>query len=75
MDKGKYLIRLACILIVSVVLIYGSSLYGSGRMAKDESRTRADFINIDGMSVFGELEKPPVAFLHDAHTTALAKKK
>ena len=74
MNKGKYLIRLACIFAVFTVLIYVFPLYGSGPDAKEASRTRADVITIDGMTVFGELEKPPVEFLHDAHTEALAKK-
>lgn len=35
---------------------------------------RADMIVIDGLTVFGKRDKPPVVFLHDAHTRALAEK-
>jgi hypothetical protein len=74
MNKGKHLIRLACILAVSTVSIYCTNLYGSDRILKDSSRTRADIIKIDIMNRFAPLEKPSVEFLHDAHTEALAKK-
>jgi len=74
MNKGKYLIRLACIFAAFTVFIYGTSLYGAGQIINDSSRTRADLIKIDTMTAFGRLEKPPVEFLHDAHTEALAKK-
>ncbi len=75
MNKGKHLIRLACFLAVSTVLIFYTSLYGSGPILKDTSHTRADIIKIDFLKRFALLEKQPVEFLHDAHTKALAKKK
>ena len=34
---------------------------------------RADIIRIDSMKTFGNLERPPVTFLHEKHTEALAK--
>ena len=34
---------------------------------------RADIIRIDSMQVFGGLERPPVTFLHQKHTEALAE--
>ncbi|MEW6364020.1 MAG: sulfate respiration complex hexadecaheme cytochrome HmcA [Acidobacteriota bacterium] len=36
---------------------------------------RADLAVIDGMSRFGDLERPAVTFPHDQHTRALAKEK
>ena len=36
---------------------------------------RADIVTIDGLKAFGPLERPPVIFLHDKHTEALAKEK
>ena len=39
-----------------------------------DKEARADMITIDSLKVFGYLEKPPVVFLHDAHTEALKKK-
>jgi len=35
---------------------------------------RADVIKIDSLTSFGDLEKAPVVFLHEKHTTALANK-
>ncbi len=35
---------------------------------------RADGITIDTLAVFGDLERPPVVFLHDLHTNALEEK-
>ncbi|MEE8431041.1 MAG: cytochrome c3 family protein [Candidatus Desulfatibia sp.] len=35
---------------------------------------RPDVITIDTLTVFGKLERPPVAFLHDKHTDTLKKK-
>ena len=74
MNKGKNLIRLAGVFAVFTIIIYGTSPYGAGQIVKDSSRIRADLIKIDTMAAFGRLEKPPVVFLHDAHTEALAKK-
>jgi len=56
-----------------MVIAYSSSLNGSGQTLGVSSGARADVIIIDAMSAFGRLEKPPVEFLHDAHTRALAK--
>lgn len=75
MNKGKHLTRLASILVVSTVLLYCTIIYGSDRITKDSSRTRIDIIKIDILNRFAPLEKPPVEFLHDAHTQALSKKK
>jgi hypothetical protein len=36
--------------------------------------SRSDLITIDTLERFGELERPPVVFRHDAHTSALAKR-
>lgn len=74
MNKGKHLLRWACISVVSIVFIYSAVTHGSGQILKASTRTRADVITIDAMTAFGNLEKPPVEFLHDAHTEALAKK-
>jgi hypothetical protein len=74
MNKGKYLLCWTCISAVLVVFIYSASSHGLGQVLKGSSRTRADVITIDAMTAFGNLEKPPVEFLHDAHTEALAKK-
>jgi hypothetical protein len=74
MDKRKWLLCGVCVLAVSMVLTSTSGLFGAGRVPEPLSGARTDVIRIDAMTVFGALEKPPVEFLHDAHTQALANK-
>jgi hypothetical protein len=74
MKKGKCLRRRVWIFAVSIVFAFSSGLHGSGQISDISSGPRADVIKIDTMTAFGKLEKPPVEFLHDAHTKALAKK-
>jgi hypothetical protein len=74
MKKGKYLFCAICILSASIVFEYCSGVHKSERMAEVSSGARADVIKIDVLREFGALERPPVEFLHDAHTRALAKK-
>lgn len=59
---------------MALLLLYGAGLHGYDETGPVDDGKRADVITIDTMKVFGELEKGPVAFLHDAHTSALAKK-
>jgi len=74
MKKGKHLLSLSCVLAVSTLLLYRTSIGGPEQTLKAPSLHRADVIQIDIMKSFGPLEKQPVEFLHDAHTDALAKK-
>ncbi len=71
MKKGKYWLRWAAILTISIGCIYGTGLYGFS-ILEVPSQKRADVIKIDVMAAFGKLEQAPVGFLHDAHTEALA---
>ena len=59
----------ATLLLAAVALVHGSV-----PSADREDRARADIIRIDGLKQFGALERPPVTFLHERHTQALAKK-
>ena len=68
----KRLLRRICTVAALMVFIGSSALYGSAQLSRIPSGATADVIRIDGMRIFGELEKPPVEFLHDAHTKALA---
>ncbi|MBI5062265.1 MAG: cytochrome c3 family protein, partial [Desulfatitalea sp.] len=70
----KRLLGRVWIVAALIIFIFSSGLYGSVQVSPVPSGTKADVIKIDSMRVFGELEKPPVEFLHDAHTKALAKK-
>lgn len=74
MNKGRSLLRWAGFLAVAIASIYGISVHGVEKISKNASPSRADVITIDAMTVFGKLERPPVEFLHEAHTEALTKK-
>ena len=79
MEKRRSRLRLAVILAA----VAGIAIYGLGFQSIEVRATvtdqdqaaqfRADIIEIDSMNVFGELEKPPVTFLHDLHTDTLDK--
>jgi hypothetical protein len=71
----KRLLRRVCTVAAFIVFISSSGLYGSAQLSQVPSGATADLIRIDGMRTLGDLEKPPVDFLHDAHTQALASKK
>ncbi len=63
------------IAVMTMAGILGLSLagYGVQMPVEEEKPLQADLLIIDGLKEFGELERPPVAFPHDAHTTAMAK--
>jgi hypothetical protein len=74
MKIEKSWLYLAVFMAVSIGGTYGPGI--SGAILIDvPSQKRADVITIESMTAFGKLEKPPVEFLHDAHTEALARKK
>jgi hypothetical protein len=50
------------------------ALQGEERPALALSELRTDIVVIDGLKVFGKLDRPAVIFLHEAHTEALKKK-
>lgn len=56
------------------VLIVGTGIFmvsGCTEGEAGEKTARADLINIDVMKTFGRLERAPVIFQHDRHTSAL----
>ena len=57
------------LLAVSAVLIFGTQ--GLASLAGKSLAKRPDVIKIDGMSQFGNLERPAVLFFHDKHTEAV----
>ena len=76
MKKGKA--RRSWIGIIFIVFAVVISLtctgnYGTKGPAEPTVQKRADIIRIDSMKTFGKLERPPVTFLHQKHTEALAK--
>ncbi len=77
MKKGKARLSWTGIIFivftVSICLI-GTGIYGAKRPSESAAQKRADIIRIDSMKAFGKLERPPVTFLHQKHTEALATK-
>jgi hypothetical protein len=74
MNKGNWGLSRIFIIAVCIILLNGSWQFASEQTPKAMSDARVDLIRIDTMTLFGKLEKPPVEFLHDAHTEALTKK-
>ena len=54
-------------------LVGSPAVFGVGTQPKVTPEIRADIIDIDSMNVFGKLERPSVAYLHQRHTEALEK--
>ena len=71
--KGSTTTHVATALLFIVMI---SSAVVEGRQIKSntEGCCRTDVLIIDSVKIFGDLERPPVQFLHDKHTVALAKK-
>jgi len=72
-------IKKKILLVIAVVFfIFGMTVHGTEDptlvSGSHDSRHRTDLILIDTMNIFGDLEKPPVAFLHEKHTEALEEK-
>ena len=58
-------------LIICITNAFGANVVLGNQ--KTIISVRSDVIKIDGLSVYGDLEKPPVLFLHDLHTQTLEK--
>lgn len=72
MKKVTIWLHLAVLNVMLILMLCDTSL--SGTLAQKKlAPQRADMIIIDEMAVFGKLDKPPVVFLHDVHTDALAE--
>jgi len=77
MQKGRALIRGISIIVAVAMasfLVSSPAVFGVGTQPKVTTEIRADIIDIDSMNVFGKLERPSVAYLHQRHTEALEKK-
>jgi len=73
MKNGKPLRAILLFGIAILILITGLQVYGIEKFSEELESSRTDLITIDAMVRFGDLERPPVTFLHDLHTTALEK--
>jgi hypothetical protein len=65
--------KVTILLALAVAVISGVCAYAKGNPPPGASAGRADIITIDTLKAFGKLERPPVVFLHDAHTRVLQK--
>jgi hypothetical protein len=77
MMKAKALIRWSGIFVAVFTVAFvmrSPAVFGVKTEPRDAPENRADIIFIDSINVFGKLERPPVPFLHQKHTEALAKK-
>ena len=74
-DKEKWFMRWGfCLAVSALVIVFGVGAEGVTVLGSKSEGKRPDLINIDAMKVFGDLERPPVIFLHDRHTEAMAAK-
>ncbi len=76
MEKGRALFRVNVILAAVATIMLSMNhpaVWGEDGPEEKSPEVRADIIDIDSMRLFGTLEKPPVAFLHQKHTEALDK--
>ncbi len=61
-----------CAFVLVVFVSFGHPAGAAAEAKKDKAPGRADVVTIDAMAKDGKLELPPVTFLHDQHTKALA---
>jgi hypothetical protein len=75
MTKARSLRKGFGLLIVfgGLILLLGAGAQGVLVPENGGEARRADLIVIDTLKSFGDLERPPVPFMHDRHTRALEK--
>jgi len=62
------------IVLAGLTILLGAGAYGIPEPQNRTDNQRADLIVIDTLKTFGDLERPPVPFMHDRHTRALEKR-
>jgi hypothetical protein len=74
MKKRRSLLLLTGIFFTAVIVaFFTSGVQGVEEVSNDSPLMRADVITIDALKSLGDLEQPPVVFLHDLHTDAVEK--
>jgi len=76
MKKGKTFLRgtgIICGVVFSVVFAWSIGARGLVQSSASPDKPRADIITIDALKSFGDLERPPVIFLHEKHSDAVEK--
>ena len=69
---GRSWIGIIFVIFVIIISLTCTGNYGAKGPVEPTVQKRADIIRIDSMQAFGKLERPPVTFLHQKHTEALA---
>ena len=75
MKKGKTRLSwtgIKLIVFTVSICLTATGIFGAKGPSESAAQKRADIIRIDAMQAFGKLERPPVTFLHQKHTEALA---
>ena len=76
MKKGKTFLRGTGTIIgvvFTVVFAWAIAARGVPQPQATLEKPRADIITIDALKSFGDLERPPVVFLHEKHSDAVEK--
>jgi hypothetical protein len=74
MKKQTSLLLLIGIFFAAAIVAFCTKeVRGVEEVTNDSPLMRADVITIDALKSFGDLEQPPVVFLHDLHTDAVEK--
>ena len=74
MKKGKTFLRgtgIICGVVFAVVFAWTIGARGVPQPQSTPEKPRADIITIDALKSFGDLERPPVIFLHEKHSDAV----
>ena len=61
-------------LVAVLICLAAFGVRASAPAPAETGQPRVDIIQIDGLKAFGALERPPVVYLHQKHTEALAPK-
>ena len=61
-------------IIAVVICLVAIAVWATAPTSGEAEQPRVDIIRIDGLKAFGKLERPPVVYLHQKHTEALADK-
>ena len=59
--------------VIMFVLSWGIGARGLQQSSNESEKPRADIIIIDSLKRFGDLERPPVVYLHEKHSDAVEK--
>ncbi len=68
MDNKK---KIICLSILFVIFLYAIKLYAYTDVKDANNKKCGDIILIDNLKAFGDIERAPAIFFHDAHTESV----